>query len=398
MDSPLNSRPFRSPERRPSHNSLDPLSQRPESNNQHDTSSHSKTSSRQSSRQPSAPPSRSQFSVVVTASPNRASYHTPEVTYDDQEDGNSGKEQPVLSDMSPQVKKKMKVKVANEAERDAAAPKMGRQASSAAKQLINKQYDKKRIFSRQTDEASERPSATGASTPNAPSRLGRPRGWKPGMSYAQMRGNPIPTTKPKAGTVGVVKRRGRPPKPPSPPPLELYRMLKPVFLSFLCEWKGCKADLQNLETLRRHVNAVHLEEQDYEEEGVPKEPWTCLWGKCGMASRAPTFKTHEEMEEHVEQRHMIPFGWHIGDGPKVDPHNFKPKREAGEEDDIPSYLKDKDGNQVTPSIKEQRLEDAAEYKERRKRLWYMMKVADDNLPSEDEEEHPEPDDEQGMVL
>lgn len=386
-----------SPQRRPSKDSLDPLSEGgPANSNQRNTPVRSQTPS----QQPDAPPSQSRFSVVFTASPNRASYHTPEVKYDDEEDDLAERKKPVISDLSPQFKKKMKAQAAKEA---AAAPKQGRQASTAAKQLINNQYDKKKVFGKQrTVQQYQKTSASGTSTPSGPPRLGRPKGWKPGMSYAQMRGNPVPTTKPKPGVPGVAKRRGRPPKASSPSPLELFRMLKPKFPSFLCEWKDCQADLQNLATLRRHVNAVHLEEQDYEDEEGKREPWKCLWAKCGMAATAPTFETYEEMEEHVEQRHMVPFGWHIGDGPNNDTPKFKPTKAEGEgekeEDEVPSYLKDKDGNQVTPSIKEQKLEDAAQYKDRRKRLWHMLKALDDNLPSEDEEEHPEPDDEEAMVI
>lgn len=174
-------------------------------------------------------------------------------------------------------------------------------------------------------------------------------------------------------------------------------MLKPQWLSFLCEWKDCNADLQNLSTLRRHVNAVHLEEQDYEEEGKVKDLWTCLWGSCGMAAQAPTFETYEEMEDHVEEKHMVPFGWHLGEGPQNDISERKPGKQEGKGDEVPSYLKDKHGNQITPSIKEQRIEDHAEMKERRKRLWHLMKTCDENSDSEDEEEHPEPVDEDTMM-
>lgn len=184
------------------------------------------------------------------------------------------------------------------------------------------------------------------------------------------------------------------------PPDEIFRTLKPEWVSFLCEWKDCKADLQNLSTLRRHVNAVHLEEQDYEEEGKEKEPWTCLWGSCGLAAQAPTFESYEEMEDHVEEKHMIPFGWHLGEGPKNEILARKPGKKEGEQDgddDVPSYLKDKDGNVVTPSIRDQRIEDHAEFKERRKMLWHLMKAFNEGSDSEDEPEQAEPVDEDMMV-
>lgn len=407
-------RPLGSPERRrASEDSLDPLSQDGAALSQRRrTPVRSQPPSQQLSRQPSATPSASRFSVVVTTSPNRASYHTPEVSFS--EDSGLNKANPTLSSDPRQTPlKRQKTKAENEA--PDGAPRVGRQASKAAKQMINTQYDRKKVFARKDLDAADTPrriAATGAgeTTSNGQPRMGRPKGWKPGMSYAQMRGNLPPTTKkPKSGANGIVKRRGRPPKAPSQGPLELYRILKPDFLSFLCEWKDCKADLQNLETLRRHVNLVHLEEQDYEDEDMPQQPWTCLWGKCGLLTEASTFETYEGMEEHVENKHMVPFAWHMGDGPRCRLPDPKPNKAAKADEDesakdnitqdgIPAYLRDKNGNQITPSINEQRMEDASELKERKKRLWRLLKARDENLPSEDEEEQtPKSNEEAAMI-
>ena len=385
------------PQRRPSRDAVDPLTQAPASDARDGTSTDSRTPSRQISRHPSAPLPQQHLSVVVTASPDRSSYHTPDVKYDDEESSWAARKQPVLTKLSPQLKKNKKKERIKAV---AAAPRTGRQASSAAKQLINNQYDRKRAFrTRETTQSPQRPSASGTSTSTAPTRLGRPKGWRPGMSYAQMRGNPLPKRPRTNASAGVIKRRGRPPKAPSLPPDEIFRTLKPEWLSFLCEWKDCKADLQNLSTLRQHVNAVHLEEQDYEEEGQKKLPWTCLWGSCGMVAQAPTFQTYEEMEDHVEKKHMVSIGWHLGEGPKNEVLDKRlEKKESGQvsENDVPSYLKDKDGNLVTPSIKDQRLEGHAEFKERRRMLWHLMKAFNEGSDSEDEAEHPEPADEDMM--
>ena len=413
MNSSSVGRPLGSPDRRrASEDSLDPLSQDgPNLSQRRRTPVRSELSSQQLSRQPSATPPASRFSVVVTASPNRASYHTPEVAFS--EDSDLKEANPTLSsDPRGTSDKGQKTRAENEAPNG--APRVGRQASAAAKQMINTQYDRKKAFARKDVDAADTPqriaaAGAGETTSNGQPRRGRPKGWKPGMSYAQMRGNPPPTTKkPTSGANGIVKRRGRPPKAPSPGPHELYRILKPEFLSFLCEWKDCKADLQNLETLRRHVNLVHLEEQDYEDADTPQQPWICLWGQCGLSAKAPTFETYEDMEEHVENTHMVPFAWHMGDGPRCGLPDPKPKQEVKADEDestkdnitqdgIPAYLRDKNGNQVTPSIKEQRMEDTSELKERKKRLWRLLKARDENLPSEDEKEQTPGLNEEAMV-
>jgi hypothetical protein len=120
-------------------------------------------------------------------------------------------------------------------------------------------------------------------------------------------------------TDGITKKRGR--------PFKLRTQLdipvpEPVFIPFICEWKGCPAELHNLETLEAHVLNVHNKKQ-------PSGNRVCLWGKCGVkheptdeATEFPTpdepheFKSKAEWKDHINQRHLIPFAWHMGDGPK----------------------------------------------------------------------------------
>lgn len=65
----------------------------------------------------------------------------------------------------------------------------------------------------------------------------------------------------------------------------------------------------------------------------------CKWGKCGIKvevdgdseasvpsldhgdsspkPRKMEFDSRKEWKEHVEKEHLIPFAWHMGDGPKA---------------------------------------------------------------------------------
>ncbi|KAM6483085.1 hypothetical protein HDV62DRAFT_343423 [Trichoderma sp. SZMC 28011] len=214
---------------------------------------------------------------------------------------------------------------------------------------------------------------------------GRPKGWKPGMSYAELRGpvSPKPVkertgrpgrpSKPKPLLPpGNPKRRGRPPKAPSPLPWQVYRSLPTSFTAFLCEWSGCKAELHNLDTLRRHVSVVHCR----------KAPLVCCWGKCAQSSQSSAprqFPNVPSLRAHMEKKHLIPFSWHTGDGPQ----NYGAPNQRLKDEEIPDYLKDDQGNQVTPSIRDQEVEDFATWKHNRQKLKDLLVQLNDNLPSEE---------------
>ncbi|KAL6860947.1 hypothetical protein J3F83DRAFT_763086 [Trichoderma novae-zelandiae] len=220
-----------------------------------------------------------------------------------------------------------------------------------------------------------------ASAPQPSSGRGRPRGWKPGMSYSSLRGpaseraaatRPARPAKPKPIVpFGYAKRRGRPPKAPSPLPWQVYRSLQTSFVAFLCEWSGCKAELHNLDTLRRHVSVVHCR----------KAPFICRWGACAqMPASACEFPDEPSLQEHVEDAHLVPFSWHVGDGPR---NSGGPVKHPLEDDEVPDYLKDEQGNQVTPSIRDQGVEDFATFKQNRQKLKDLLVQLNENLPSEE---------------
>ncbi|KAL3962261.1 hypothetical protein ACCO45_003784 [Purpureocillium lilacinum] len=225
---------------------------------------------------------------------------------------------------------------------------------------------------------------TSASTPvpgPASGGRGRPKGWKPGMSYSVMRGNGPPGSvgrprqvKVKAGAPplppGMAKRRGRPPKGPSPPPDAVYRSLRPQFVEFLCEWAGCKAELHNLETLRRHVFAIHGRSE------------MCLWAKCAALEPPRTLTNGDEFRQHVVEAHLVPGSRDEYDN---DDDNTSKAR-------VPAFLLDADGNQVTPSVREQQTEDLATWRSNRRKLKELLIRRNDALPDEDSSDEPEDED------
>ncbi|KHN97767.1 C2H2 finger domain-containing protein [Metarhizium album ARSEF 1941] len=223
------------------------------------------------------------------------------------------------------------------------------------------------------------PPPSSTSTPNSQSR-GRPKGWKPGMSYAAMRGNTPPTWRTSARTPrqprtkaplpGFGRRPGRPSRMPSPSPKELYHKANPHFVSFICEWAGCKAELHNFDTLRRHLHIVHQQ----------NGKWPCHWAHCGLDACADG----EQWRSHLEDAHLLPFRWHVGDGPS-NTSGMRAVLPDNSPDQLPDFLMGSDGRQVTPSIRDQQIEDFATWKANRRKLKELLIQRDQNLPDESSE-------------
>ncbi|PVH67640.1 hypothetical protein DL98DRAFT_369339, partial [Cadophora sp. DSE1049] len=197
-----------------------------------------------------------------------------------------------------------------------------------------------------------------------PKKRGRPFSNKvPVEPTPKKRGRPFKTieselkAKARASSSGTstptYKKKGRPFKVRHQP---FIPQPEPVFCPFKCEWKGCQAELQNLETLRLHIHIVHKKREDGK---VP-----CLWAKCGMkvvegedgenkvVDNHPVFASRQEWKDHLEVKHLVPFSWHMGDGPKATDLSGKPKGIID-----PIWLNDENGKQVTPSVKGQALEE-----------------------------------------
>ncbi|KAK5989036.1 hypothetical protein PT974_10534 [Cladobotryum mycophilum] len=304
---------------------------------------------------------QSRLAVVLKASPSKTQ---PALTWSDDEANVAGGH--VISDLASRTKKQTP----------------GVQQTPLQVQVVSEQSHGTSI-------------STSASALKTGTSRGRPRGWKPGMSYVEMRGTgsgtrsvrpvgrpPKTTTttaaaarsarqvKPKPPPSGFTgwKKRGRPPKASSPQPWEVYRKLDAPFIAFLCEWEGCKAELHNLDTLRRHIYIVHKHRGQI----------VCRWGKCGRRDVVEPFQDTQAFRTHMEAVHIVPFSWHIGDGPKN-------SGAAGTrpEDRIPDYLKDAQGNQVTPSIEDQEMEDLVTWRNNRRKLKELLIRMNENLPSEE---------------
>lgn len=271
---------------------------------------------------------------------------------------------------------------------------------------------------------STNPATTPAAQGTAKRARGRPKGWRPGMPstktglptasafrYTDKDGNRIASSAPSSSAAGPKsssnnnttttgpKRRGRPPRAPSPTPRQVWERLEPPqYVPFMCEWKGCKAELQNMETLRRHVRKIHG--------WRVKHGLQCRWGECDLQQQQQqqqqqeeeeeegkdgqtVFTTAEAFHEHMEEQHLVPFVWHVGDGvqnQKLVLTSRLSKEEQDEDEKAPAYLLGPDGEQVTPWVKGQQVEDYLTWRENRNRLKQILLQRDENAPFEEEEE------------
>lgn len=94
---------------------------------------------------------------------------------------------------------------------------------------------------------------------------------------------------------------------PSPTPREIYDKIQPKFIQYPCEWKGCKATLKNLETLRKHVRIVHAE--------AGQGTLCCQWDNCG-ASIPILYESPQDLNDHITATHLTSLEWRLGDGHK----------------------------------------------------------------------------------
>ncbi|KAG6195716.1 hypothetical protein E4U10_001620 [Claviceps purpurea] len=232
-----------------------------------------------------------------------------------------------------------------------------------------------------TSATSHSPATASASTPPISRGKGKTKG---SIGYASTRGTApfiqIKTPRqPRQARVNAPplvwgRRPPRPPKPPSPSPQELYHNASTHFLIFLCEWAGCKAELHNLDTLRRHIHIVHGRHRD-------KMPCVCRWGSCEEGS----FSNAQDWRAHLERAHLAPFQWHVGDGPRNTSDGLSLSEGEGLSA-LPDYLRGPDGEQVTPSIRDQELEDYVTWRMNRRRLKDMLLQRDRNVPEPSSEE------------
>lgn len=242
-----------------------------------------------------------------------------------------------------------------------------------------------------------------ASSTLAPKKRGRPKGWRPGMSYSDFR--ELPKSEQQAHAAahvatqtsdklpdsvrpqdsGFPKRRGRPPKVRPLTPGQFFRTIKePEFAIFACEWRMCKAELHNIDTLRRHLHVVHQPARKPIIHPPPADdvckPLSCRWARC-----TSEFNTSQDWRDHVEERHLAPLSWHVGDGVRNNGDVFA-RASAHGRDELPNFLFDKQGNQVTPSVRYQELEDEETYRANRHKLEQLYIKINAGLDSDSEDE------------
>jgi hypothetical protein len=94
------------------------------------------------------------------------------------------------------------------------------------------------------------------------------------------------------------------------------------YQSYKCKWQNCKADLHNLDTLKKHIFKMHRKE-------TLRNTLECLWDDCGkkvtnhdamtnmrIERHEPHSFNHEsDWRGHIEQDHLRPLSWDLGDGP-----------------------------------------------------------------------------------
>lgn len=226
-------------------------------------------------------------------------------------------------------------------------------------------------------------------------KRGRPFGWKLGHgSYSALRQGLPPGTvpsmiKPKKPT-DKQKIRRKPGRKSVPTARQLYLRLNPQFVVFACEWEGCPARLQNMETLRKHLFIVHGRPSPSTEDNQPTR-FLCKWASCTVSP----FTTLDTFKSHVETAHLLPYLWHVGDGPQnstPSPSLSLPSRQptlppsTTNNDNpppaLPPYLFNADGEQVTPSIDDQQPETDDDRRERQVRINRVVQQRDRNAPEE----------------
>ncbi|KAI9795409.1 MAG: hypothetical protein M1833_007197 [Piccolia ochrophora] len=117
------------------------------------------------------------------------------------------------------------------------------------------------------------------------------------------------------------------------------------FTVFNCKWRGCRAELHNMDTLRRHVFRVHRAT-------AVQETYPCLWAGCGKPDndesrvkndadrQTLTFSSESLWERHMNKAHLDGYAWSHGDGPGMGRHD--------DNSDPSGYRSDSAGRQITP--------------------------------------------------
>ncbi|POS87354.1 hypothetical protein EPUL_002889 [Erysiphe pulchra] len=167
----------------------------------------------------------------------------------------------------------------------------------------------------------------------------------------------IPETIEKASTPHLRPRKNKA-KPPG------IQKSKKKMLRFIKTYLSQIPFIIHLNILRKHVYAAHGKKH---EDGRRR----CLWGKCSLAWKdthieklamtspdtnvsvvdsSLIYLKRRDWKNHMEENHLIPFSWHMGDGP-CGSRLAKPSTVWHQ-----PYLFFADGRQITPSVASQPIE------------------------------------------
>jgi hypothetical protein len=150
--------------------------------------------------------------------------------------------------------------------------------------------------------------------PDGKKKKGRPHGWKKSLHSREAQGL-APATQPgrKPGLPGRPKGSGSGIKPTT-----TSGAVGPDYQVYKCEWTGCKSELHNLETLKKHIVKMHGSGADGG--GGNNGEYECRWEPCEEMDGNGVPKSFEGIEgwlRHVDERHLGPLAWRKGDGPRA---------------------------------------------------------------------------------
>jgi hypothetical protein len=164
-----------------------------------------------------------------------------------------------------------------------------------------------------------------------PKKRGRPVGWRKAIH-----GSVTAQARPVANGHSASLNKHQPPQPSSLRDVktggnEAIRIDSrspsvanrvPRYQSYRCKWQNCSAELHNLDTLKKHVFKVHRKETLH-------NALECLWDDCGkevtnfdpitnlrIEKHTPhSFDLESNWRGHIQQHHLDPLSWELGDGP-----------------------------------------------------------------------------------
>ncbi|EFQ97081.1 hypothetical protein MGYG_00124 [Nannizzia gypsea CBS 118893] len=133
---------------------------------------------------------------------------------------------------------------------------------------------------------------------------------------------PTPTRSSHASPLPTRRRPGRPPgaknKPKPVPSIARHvevaipratpQPSSNTYAIYECHFDSCGAKLHNFEVFRKHVLKLHS--QAGEDQAV------CLWTGCVPTQSTPRTFSTGGLKEHLDNVHLSPLAWKLGDGPK----------------------------------------------------------------------------------